>query len=168
MANEDLIGEEPKTQNVTTSVTLLEDLFCTHYVRLNCNGRAAALEVGYAASSAHSTAVKLLKKPHIQQRIREISAPLLSRAKINMETMLGQLGAIATYDRRRMFHPDGTRKLFTELDDETAAAISHMGPNDFVPHDKLKAIDMAMKHLGGYEKDNEQRRENLQIAVVFE
>jgi hypothetical protein len=42
-----------------------------------------------------------------------------------------------------------------------------MGANDFVPFDKMKAIDMAMKHLGGFEKDNEQRRENLQIAVTF-
>jgi len=91
----------------------------------------------------------------------------LRRAGLDMDEMLAQIHAIATFDRRKLYHPDGTRKLFTELDAKTAAAISHMGPNDFQPFNKLQAIDMAMKHLGGFEKDNDQRRENLSINVTL-
>ncbi len=112
-------------------------------------------------------AVALIKRPEIRAKIIALAEPVLRIAKLDMEEMLAQIRAVATFDRRKLYHPDGTRKLFTELDAQTAAAISHMGPNDFVPFDKLKAVDMAMKHLGGFEKDNEQRKENLQIVVAF-
>lgn len=177
MAHEDLVGDvaEPdgSRQEILSPVTKLPiayELFCLHYVANRCKGVVAARLAGWSGNknSLNTQAKRLLAKPEIQQRIAELVAPTLSAAKVNMDTMLGQLAAVATYDRRRLYNEDGSRKHFTELDDETAAAISHMGPNDFVPFDKLKAIDMAMKHLGGYEKDNKQKQENLQIAVIFE
>lgn len=171
MANEDLVGDVTGDAEILpplSSVTLSEELFIAHYVRLGRNGKQAAIAAGFAESGATAVAQRMLNRPRVRKRLAEVAAPALSKAKMSMDTMLGQLAAIATYDRRKLYHPDGTRKHFTELDDETAAAISHMGANDFVPHDKLKAIDMSLKHLGGYEKDNEQRRENLQIVVSFE
>lgn len=166
MSNEDLVGDVTPAQEIlppSNALSFSEQLFCFRYVELKRNGKRAALAAGYAASNA----VWLLKRPEIRARIIEIAQPALRKASIDMEEMLGQIHAIATFDRRKMYHPDGRRKMFTELDDKTAAAISHMGPNDFVPFSKERAIDMAMKHLGGFEKDNEQRRENLQIAVTF-
>lgn len=171
MANEDLVGDDAlqaaEVLPPRNALSFIEELFCYKYVELRHNGSQAAIAAGYSPAAATSYASKLIKRPEIRTRIIELAAPILRKAELDMEEMLGQIHAVATYDRRKLFHPDGTRKLFTELDAKTAAAISHMGPNDFVPFDKLKAVDMAMKHLGGFEKDNEQRRENLQIAVTF-
>jgi phage terminase small subunit len=148
-------------------LSFVEQLFCYKYVELRRNGRAAAIAAGYSQAAASSRASELIKRPEIRKRIVEIAQPALRVAALDMQEMLAQIHAVATFDRRKLYHPDGSRKLFTELDAKTAAAISHMGASDFVPFDKMKAVDMAMKHLGGFEKDNEQRRENLQIAVTF-
>lgn len=170
MANEDLIGDEITAGEILlpeSSLSFRDELFCIKYVELNRNGTKAAIAAGYSPSCAQPQASRMIKRPEIRARIIELAAPVLRVSKLDMEEMLAQIRAVATFDRRKLYHPDGKRKLFTELDAQTAAAISHMGPNDFVPFDKLKAVDMAMKHLGGFEKDNEQRRENLQIAVTF-
>jgi hypothetical protein len=39
----------------------------------------------------------------------------------------------------------------------TQAAISHEGPHGLVPFDKNTALNMAMKHLGLFERDNAQQ-----------
>jgi phage terminase small subunit len=148
----------------TKQLTVAEQLFCAHYVAQRRNARRAAELAGFAPASG----ARLVERPEIAAHIAELAKPQLDAAKLTMEAMLGQLAAVATFDRRRMYHSDGTRKKFHELDDETAAAISHMDANDFRPFDKLKAIDMGVKILGGYEKDNTQKKENLQIAVIFE
>jgi hypothetical protein len=44
-------------------------------------------------------------------------------------------------------------------------AISHEGSHGFVPYDKLKALDMSMRYLGQYERDNLQRDESRNITL---
>lgn len=169
-SNEDLVGDvvvEAEILPPNTALSFRDELFCIKYVELRRNGTRAAIACGYSPTCANAMAVALIKRPEIRAKIIALAEPVLRIAKLDMEEMLAQIRAVATFDRRKLYHPDGTRKLFTELDAQTAAAISHMGPNDFVPFDKLKAVDMAMKHLGGFEKDNEQRKENLQIVVAF-
>lgn len=171
MVNEDLVGDVNSVAEILPpngALSFKDQLFCYKYVELKRNGTKAAEAAGYSpGATARNMASRLLQRPEIRARIIELSGTTLRKAQLDMEEMLGQIHAIATFDRRKLYREDGTRKLFHELDTATAAAISHMGAHDFVPFDKAKAIDMAMKHLGGFEKDNEQRRENLQIAVTF-
>lgn len=168
MSNYDLVGDENQQQEILppdNSLSFIEQVFCYKYVELRRNGRAAAIAAGYSPASATSRASDLIRRPEIRARIIELVQPTLRKSQLDMEEMLGQIHAVATFDRRKLYHPDGSRKLFTELDAQTAAAISHMGPNDFQPFNKMQAIEMAMKHMGGFEKDNDQRRENLSIVV---
>ena len=172
MSNDDLVGDVTQAAAEIlpplSALSFKDELFCYKYVEFKRNGQKAAEAAGYShGATARNMASQLIKRPEIRARITELAAPVLRKASLDMEEMLGQIGAVATFDWRRLYHPDGRRKLITELDAKTAAAISHMGPNGLVPFDKMKAVDMAMKHLGGFEKDNEQRRENLQIAVTF-
>lgn len=172
MSNEDLIGDVEPAAEILPPRNVLsfnEELFCYKFVEFKRNAKRAAEAAGYSPGvTAQNIATRLMKREDIRARITELAQPVLRKATIDMEEMLGQIHAVATFDRRKLYNADGSRKLFTELDAKTAAAISHMGPNDFQPFNKMQAIDMAMKHLGGFERDNEQRRENLKIAVVFE
>jgi hypothetical protein len=52
-----------------------------------------------------------------------------------------------------------------ELDDDTAMAISHEGPHGLVPYDKLKALDMSMRYLGLYDRDNLQHDDSSNITL---
>ena len=64
-----------------------------------------------------------------------------------------------------LYGTDGKENLPHEWDDETAAAMSPRLESGATPHDKNRALDMAFKHLGLYERDNAQRGESLAIQV---
>jgi phage terminase small subunit len=168
MANEDLIGGTEVAEALEPQeLSHREEQFCVHYVRLNRNGTQAAIAAGYSENGADVSAVRLLARDRVSKRIAQLTEPLKQKLKLDLEETLHQIAAVATFDRRKLFNPDGTKKLIPELDDATAAAISHMGAVDVVPFDKMKALDMAMKHLGGYERDNKQKGENLKINIML-
>ena len=60
------------------TLTPRQDAFCNHYTTVGAdtysNGTKAALAAGYAETSAHVTATKLLKQEAIRNRINEIQA----------------------------------------------------------------------------------------------
>ena len=72
-------------------------------------------------------------------------------------------------DQRKLYNADGTPKSIHELDDATAAAVSGVDPDTgaIKTYDALRALDMAMKHVGLYEKDNHQKAEKLKFKVTF-
>lgn len=101
-------------------------------------------------------------------------APSLKKQGVDLEEMLAQIAAVAKFDQRKLYDADGNRIPVHLLDDETAAAIARINQGvvgqvhgDVVPYDKMKAVDMAMKYLGAYEKDNRQKADNLAIQVNF-
>lgn len=66
---------------------------------------------------------------------------------------------------------DGTFKLPNELDDDTAAAVSSvkMKPDGEIEYrfwDKNASLEKAMKHLGEYEKDNEQKTDAISVFLT--
>lgn len=170
MSNADLIGEEDGTDLVTTDQELNQrrEAFCRYYVTNGFNGSAAARDAGYSEISAGVEACRLLKDANVTRRIATLMSPGLKKNGVTLENMLGQISAIANFDKRKLYDANGERIPVHLLDDETAAALSHFTKDDLVAYDKTKAVDMAMKYLGAYEKDNLQKQENLQIQIVLE
>lgn len=86
---------------------------------------------------------------------------------LTMERTLREVGRVSYFDPRKLFDDKGNLKKPSEWDDDTAAAISHIGRNGPVPFDKNAALDKAMKHLGLYEKDNSQGAEAMAKLFVY-
>lgn len=102
-------------------------------------------------------------------------APGLKANGVKLENMLAQISAVANFDPRKLYDAEGNRIPVHLLDDETAAAVARINAGvignvhgDVIPYDKMKAVDMAMKHLGAYEKDNLQKAENLALQIILE
>jgi hypothetical protein len=53
------------------------------------------------------------------------------------------------------------------LGDDTAAAISHEGPHGLIPFDKNTALNMALKHLGLFERNNAQNAPSFALHVTL-
>lgn len=170
MSNADLIGEEESSDLVTTDQELNQrrEAFCRYYVTNGFNASKAARDAGYAVDSAGVAGCQLLKDTNVTRRIATLMSPGLKKNGVTLENMLGQISAIANFDKRKLYDANGERIPVHLLDDETAAALSHFTKDDLVAYDKTKAVDMAMKYLGAYEKDNLQKQENLQIQIVLE
>lgn len=170
-------SEEPKTRGLTRRNAAFVAAF------LKCrNATQAAISAGYSEGSARQQGARLMANADIRAEIDAHQAEVLERAKqetgVSLERTLVEIARIAFFDPRRLFGQDGEPLPITELDDETAAVIAGLdvleewegvGENRrLVGHvkkwklsDKKGALDMLMKHLGGYEVDNKQKTNPL-------
>lgn len=167
VSNEDLVSEDV-TDLVETELSLRYESFCQHYVTNGFNATQAYISAGYSPNGAGVSAHALLKKSNVTRRIGQLMAPGLKARSVTLENTLSQIAAIANFDKRKLYDAEGKRIPIHLLDDETAAALSHFTKDDLVAYDKTKALDMSMKYLGAYEKDNLQKQENLQLQIILE
>ena len=166
MANEDLVGDVAIAE--TEKLSDRHELFCKTYVSNGRNGSKAYLAVGYQSENPNVRASQLLAKRNIQKRIAELGAPIFAKAQLTLEKTIEQIAAVSQFDQRKLFYPDGSTIPLHLLDDATAFAISHIGKEGPVPFSKMAGLDMAMKYLGAYEKDNLQKQENLALQIILE
>lgn len=170
LANEDLISDSIAMDLVEVDQDLnhRREAFCQHYVTNGFNATQAYISAGYSPKGAGVSAHLLLKDTSVTRRIATLMSPGLKANKINLENVLAQISAIANFDKRKLYDADGNRIPIHLLDDETAAALSHFTKEDLVAYDKTKALDMAAKYLGVYERDNKQKSGNIAIQIVLE
>lgn len=161
--------------------------FARAYVANGRDGPAAYREVGFSAAKSVTVASRasvLLRNDDVQREIRRLESEAIEdyrrKAGITLERTLSGVGAMAFYDPRNLFNEDGSPKDISELDDVTAMAIEGLDIQE--THDeagnvvarvrKIKlakrtpALDMLMKHLGGYREDNSQRGQAAANALV--
>lgn len=147
-----------------TKLNPRQAVFCAEYIT-DFNATQAAIRAGYASKYAARVAYKMLLQPHIQEAVnREITARA-KRTHITQDRVLRELAAVAFFDPRKLFAPDGSPLPINELDDATAAALGGLDVQEvfegsgenrvFVGYvkkykvaDKNAALGNAMKHLG--------------------
>lgn len=69
-------------------------------------------------------ACNLAKSPKISLRLEQLQDELRLRNMVTVERILTEYAKLGFFDPRRLFNSDGTPKDITELDDETAAALT--------------------------------------------
>ena len=152
------------------------NVFIAEY-KIDRNGRRAAIAAGYAPNSAAVTASRLLTRANVKAEIANHRAEFIAQVQvetgITLERTLREISRIGFFDPRKMFDAEGNPKRLVDLDDDTAAVIAGLDVVEewagsgadrvLVGHikkwklaDKKGALDMLMKHLGGYEENNAQ------------
>lgn len=176
-------GSDP-SGNVSTSkgkqdgLTGIEQRFVLEYLK-DFNGLKAYQRVrpDVAASTAGTTAWQLLKKPEVQAAIQASRARIVEKMELTSERVLREVARLAFFDPRKLLDDKGNPLPLNQLDDDTAAAIAGLevqqielgsGENalpavikKYKLSDKKGALDMAMRHLGEYEKHNKQLTDPL-------
>jgi len=138
---------------------------------LDLNGTQAAIRAGYSKDSAKEIASQNLTKLNVQNYIAELQAERAKELKINSNEVLRKIRDIAFSDITRTMTlsvtefedlPESVRlciskfKTFTRTYDIGEETISETTVELWF-WDKMKAFDMLNKHIGFYEKDNEQQ-----------
>lgn len=145
--------------------------FAMAYLR-EPNATKAAIACGLAPKSATSEGNKLLRKPNVQAILANARNRLEQTTNITVESLLKELGkvAFATMEDYWRIDEDGNPHVdLSMLTPEQWAAIGEISVEEFMDgpkgkerpvkrtkfklHDKLGAIDKAMRHLGGYGRD---------------
>lgn len=164
-------------QNKSTSEQR-HKLFAEAYLSNNGNATQAALDAGFSPKTAACQGSRLLKNVKIKQYLDSRRAEVLTKVGLTTERTLLEVARLAYSDPRKFYNADGSLKSILELDDDAAATIASVEWDEIKSEgvvvgltrkvkqwDKGQALDKAMKHLGLYEKDNEQPNAELAEAI---
>ena len=144
-----------------TSLTAKQRFFVDEYL-IDLNATQAAIRAGYSKKTARFIGCENLTKPNIAAAIAKKKAERSARVQLEADRVLHQIKAIALSDIRNYlsYGPNGVvLKDSRGLTDAQSAAIEKVTETvsskgrstvGFKLHNKLKAIGMALKHLGSY------------------
>ena len=136
-------------------LTNKKELFCNEYI-INFNATNAALKAGYSEKTAYSQGNRLLKNVEVLQRIEELKTKRNKRLEITQDDVVKNLIQAA----KIAIGEETTHVVATTKEGILTNSVKKTDLNNFV-----KVQDLLMKHLGGYEKDNQQRKTDLSIDL---
>lgn len=157
----------PLPQPATLPRAIKEERFAYEYLKC-LNATQAAITIGVPPKGAHVEGSRLLKAPKVKAIIERARIRLEDRTNVTLEKLLAELGKVAFASMQDFYTvgPDGQPVLdMSKLTPEQWAAVGEITTDEihegkrvtkrtrFKLHDKLSAIDKAMRRLGGYGKD---------------
>ena len=149
--------------------------FVESFVANGGNATQAGIDAGYSPKTAYSQGARLLKDVEILAQIDARRTELSNKYELTTETLIRSMARAVFFDPRKLYDENGQLKAITDLDDDTADALTGIEvtfervhgkdtPTDVVTGvkkykwlDKNTAREQANKHLGLYEKDNKQK-----------
>lgn len=125
-----------------------QKMFCKEYL-VDFNGTQAAIRAGYSKKTANEQASRLLAKVNVQTYLKQLIEKRNERTKITQDEVIADI--IKVKDR--------CMQNEAILDKEG----NLIGLYKFDSNGANKALDMLMKHTGGYETDNKQKAFNISV-----
>lgn len=139
-------------------------LFVEAYLSNGGNATEAALAAGYSQGGASKAGYRLSNNVQIMSMIGQRQGEVLKKYQLNTEDVFRSISQELHFNPKRLYNEDGSLKAITELDDDTAMALSgiefeqHGSPEAPVFVRKVKwgarssARDHLMKHLGMFKE----------------
>lgn len=148
-------------------------IFVEAYIANGGNGKQAAIKAGFSEKTAESQASRLLRDVKVKDAIAQRAEKTAKKYELTTDLVVKSIVQELTFDPAKLYQAGGQLKDITELDEDTRMALAsvefeQMGSQDapvFVRKYKWAARqgarEQAMKHLGMFEKDNEQKASAL-------
>lgn len=139
--------------------------FCEEYV-VDLNGQAAAERAGYSKKTAKVTASRLLTHANVKAEIARLQAKVSKRTGANADMVIGELVSVVTHNVQDFLTTENTIENLLNISREKCAAVSGIKITESANgdkavelkfYDKVAAADKLAKHLGLYEKNNNQK-----------
>lgn len=157
-------------------MTAKQEKFAHEYL-IDLNATQAAIRAGYSIKTAMEQGYQLLQKTSVQEFIQDLQLKLQTKTGITQEKVLAEFAKIAFFDIRKAYTVNGGLKNIHEFDDDVAGAVVGIETYDVTVEDvvigttkKIKiadkkgALDSLAKHLGMFEKDNAQKKPELDFS----
>jgi phage terminase small subunit len=152
--------------------------FCEEYL-IDLNATQAAIRAGYSEKTAGQIGEQNLKKLEIQTCIQGLQKNRSERTKVTADMVLQELAKVGFSNVQDYLEGDLSIKDLTTIERNKADAVSSIKKTvtefesgsktvvEFKLHDKLKALDMIGRHIGFFEKDNEQGTPAVNVINNF-
>lgn len=159
------------------SLTAKQEAFAVAYIRTLSPGdayREAYSPKKMKANAINVEAHRLLNHPTVSLRIAQLRAPALAVTEMTIERTIREAAAVAYSDIGEVFDDANNLIPIKRLPRHVRAAISSVKfdkdtgrLSEIKLWDKNSGLEKAFKHLGLFEKDNTQKREDLNLQIVF-
>ena len=151
--------------------------FCEEYM-IDLNATQAAIRAGYSKKTAYSIAERLLRNVDIQGYLVDKRKKIADKLEISQERVLKELARIAFFDIRKVYDDNNVLVDVVKMDDDAAAVVSGIEVDEIYEgvgkdrakigntvklklSNKVTALENLGKHLGLFEKDNDQKKPEL-------
>lgn len=135
--------------------------FVNAYLTNGYNVYRAALTAGYSENYAKAQSHKLLENVGIQQAISNVRERATKKTEVTLERITAELAKVGFSDISQVLNLDSEEvriRNLSELSDDAKAIISEVTETDnrfgvrrsVKLYNKLTALDMLIKMLGGY------------------
>lgn len=133
--------------------------FCNEFI-IDFNGTQAAIRAGYSKRSAKQIAFENLTKHDFQAYIKELIENRNKRTGITQDEVVRDIIEVKNRCMQKVpvVRYDKEEKGYVQVQDENGRDIWQ-----FDAQGANKALDMLMKHTGGYDLDNKQKQAPLTI-----
>lgn len=164
------------------ALTDKQEKYCQSYVV--CMNQSTAYRIAYDAEAMNSNSVaveacRVHADSNISLRIKEIQAEAYERNKATIDELVFTLSGMVRFDIADLYDENGNvlnvkempliaRQMISELSsEEIKMAGQSIGSTKRVKTiSKLDAVEKLMKHLGGYERDNFQKKSSISNNIV--
>lgn len=161
-------------------LTPKQSLFVKEYL-VDLNATQAAIRAGYSPKTARVTAAENLTKANIQTAIDEAMKERAERLEISQDKVLREIALVAFGRLSNVLTQTSDGDVFVDLSamsESDKALLSEVQCTKHVTdesttvttkikaNDRLKALDMLMRHLGGY-NDQLEVKGQLSVASVL-
>lgn len=159
---------------MANKLTDKQERFCQEYV-IDFNATRSAIASGYSEKTAHSIGNENLMKPEIASRIQELKSVAVEKLDITHTDLLRELKNWAYSDITETISlspdevknlPIEIRRLITKY--KRTQFVGESGTTDIIElHfvSKEKAIELIAKHIGFFEKDNFQKKTEINMDL---
>lgn len=148
-------------------------IFVEAYITNGGNATEAAKEAGYSAKTARQQGARLLTDVDVEAQIAKRAEQVAKKYELTTDLAARSIVQELTFDPGCLYREDGSLKALHELTEDERMALTGVefaADKDGNRVLKVKwasrhqAREQLMKHLGMFEKDNEQGRPVVQLV----
>jgi phage terminase small subunit len=164
-----------KHENLTDK----QAMFCKEYL-IDLNATQAAIRAGYSEATAQVIGSENLSKPIIQAEIQDLIKKRSERTEITSDMVLKELAKIGFSNIAEFTDNSNGIVNINSLEQIKTACISSIecvtrlvGDDAEITvtklklHDKISALEKIGRHLGMFEKDNEQKKPMVAPQIIM-
>ena len=148
--------------------------FVQAYITNGHNATQAAIAAGYSAATARSQGQRLLTNVDINRELAAAAREVAAATGLETKRTVREVARICYFDPLGLVDPDGRLLPLAQMSTDVRACIASMDFDRDTGQvtriklcDKNSALEKAMKHHGLYERDNNQRGENLKVQILL-
>lgn len=150
--------------------------FCREY-QIDLNATQAAIRAGYSKKTANEQGARLLANVSIQAFMKTLIDAQVKRTEITADMVIKELAKVGFANLQDYVKAGFSIEDIQELERDHAAAIESIRVKqtggdypsteiNFKLHDKISALEKLGRHLGIFEKDNEQSKTDNNITFT--